>query len=63
MSRPEETMKKKLVMLRDAHGRPGLVHELDCPWVNGVNQNPAFRSKYRIVDAREVRGWTHARCC
>ena len=63
MSGSAEAKKKKLVMLRDARGRPGLVHEPDCPWVNGEKQDPEFRSKYRIVDAHQVRGWTHARCC
>ena len=51
---------KKLQLPPDRQGRVGMVHELDCPWVNGENQDPEFVAQYREV---EVVGAEHATCC
>ena len=42
------------------HGR-GVVHELDCPWLNGLPDPDGER--YEIVSADTVQGKRHCSYC
>jgi hypothetical protein len=43
------------------HGR-GVVHELDCPWLNGPRATTDW-SKYEIVSAKTVQDKRHCGYC
>ena len=51
--------KKKVLTLK--HGR-GVVHQLDCPWLNGPKA-AEYRERYEIVSVDTVQGKRHCRVC
>jgi hypothetical protein len=55
------TMKTDRTVLQlspDRHGRVGMVHELDCSWVNGDKRDPEFRARFReITDRAGIAGF------
>lgn len=60
---PDEPTRKVLRLPPDSRGSSRMIHELDCPWVNGSGQDPEWRAKFETIPASEVVGVKHGSCC